>query len=70
MQAASPATDTDAWLDGASGLGSTTIGPWSALPETLPWQAMRGAAGRAHQAALLRLQARCTLRGFSVRVIG
>ena len=32
--------------------------PWPALPETLPWQAMRSAAGRAHQAALLPLQAR------------
>ena len=57
-QAASPATDTDAWLDGASGLESTTVGPWPAQPEALPWQAMRSAAGRAHQAALLPLQAR------------
>ncbi len=32
--------------------------PWRALPETLPWQALRSAAGRAHQAALLPMQAR------------
>lgn len=38
------------------------------LPETLPWQAMRSAAGRAHQAALLPLQARCPAPAFRVRL--
>jgi hypothetical protein len=57
-QAATPADDGGAWQEGGPSVDAPAGGPWRALPETLPWQALRSAAGRAHQAALLPMQAR------------